>query len=152
MTAIVVSGRHLYRQIDQAEFLVDRNLCPHAGISVRGPRTIKPCVVAKLSRLGNRSESPEELAGAYVEGANQAFGVVVSPRAESIPKRCAHDDFVFRYHRGRMQTYFSLHQIDLVACADLGSYLQVNHSVFSEGGVRNARFRIECNQTIAGGG
>src|SRR5215510_15439068 len=78
VSAVIVRGRRLDRQIHKAELWIGADVGPHPDIAVDGPGIVLPGLVAGLSRPRNRIEPPDLLAGADVERANEAFGVVVS--------------------------------------------------------------------------
>ena len=80
MAAVEVRRRRFHRQVDEAELFVDADLRPDAGVAVDRPRVVLPGVVAELAGTRNRVERPEQLAGAHVERAHQALGVVVRRR------------------------------------------------------------------------
>ena len=85
MAAVVVAGRHLDRQIRQAELFVDRYLPPDAGVAGVDPRVLFPGVVAEFALLRDRVEDPEPLAGPDVEAADVPFHVLKALRVRAGP-------------------------------------------------------------------
>src|SRR5262245_1702969 len=75
MSAVEIGGWRLDGKIDKPEFFIDRDLGPHAGVSVGRPRIVLPGVVAEFTGLGNRIERPKKFAGLHVECANLTFRV-----------------------------------------------------------------------------
>src|SRR5262249_32957167 len=77
MTAVEIRSGIFDRQIGDPRIFVDRDLRPHAGVAVHGPRIVLPGVVAELTRPGNRVEGPEQLARADIESTHEPLRVVV---------------------------------------------------------------------------
>ena len=150
MAAVEVRRRILDRQVDQAELLVDGDLRPHAGVAVLRPRLLLPGVVAEFTRLRDRVERPEQLAGADVPRAHQALGVVVRLHRQAFAERRADDDHVLGDGRRRVEADLAGLQIDLLALADDGADLHVDDAVGAEAGDRHAGLRVERDQAIAG--
>src|SRR5436853_1998450 len=73
MSAVEIGGGRFDRQIDQAEFFVDRDLRPYTSISVNVSGPVLPRVVTELAFLRDRVERPEQLSGAQVEGADKTL-------------------------------------------------------------------------------
>ncbi len=114
LAAVVVRGRDFDRQIDQAEFFVDGHLGPDAGVAVGGPGAVLPGVVAELARARDGVEGPEQLAGAGVEGANQALGVVVGHDRHAFLEGRADDHDILHHERRGVEAGFAGFQIDLL--------------------------------------
>ena len=100
MAAVVVAGRDLDRQVDEAELLVDRSSasrrrCCRCTTTSRS----RPGLVAELAGLRDGVEDPEPLAGAHVVRADVALGVVVARARVPARMRRADDDDVSRDDR-----------------------------------------------------
>ena len=99
MTTVIVRRGRFYREVHQAEFFVDGDLCPDPHIAVGRPGAILPGFVAKLSRSGNRIKSPKLFAGPHVESAHQTLGVVVGLDRRALLHSRTDDDDVLDHDR-----------------------------------------------------
>ena len=149
VAAIDVLGGIFDRQIDEAEVLVDRNLRPHAGIAVDGPRLVLPGVVAELAGTRNRVERPEQLAGLHVERADEPFRVVVRDDRHPFLERRPDDDHVLDDGGRRVQPDFTGFEIDRLALAEHRALLQIDDAVLAERRNHGAVLRIELDQAVA---
>ena len=66
-----------HREIGEAKVFIDGHLRPHTGVAVHIGRIVQPGLIAELAFLRHGVEGPHALAGAHVEGAHIALGVVV---------------------------------------------------------------------------
>src|SRR6185436_5952493 len=76
MAAEIVTGRIFNRQVCHAERFVDGDLRPDTGVAGVLERLFLPRVAAEFSRDWNGVEDPQALAGARVEAAHVALGVL----------------------------------------------------------------------------
>ena len=90
--AVVIAGPRFNRQVREAQFRIDADLRPCAGVSGIRPRVLEPGVVAELAAAGDGLEDPEPLAGAHVEGADETLHVALPCRHAARAMRGAHDD------------------------------------------------------------
>src|SRR5438552_3462080 len=114
MPAVLIRRRVFHGKIDQAKVLIGGDMRPYAGVAVGGPRIVLPRVVANLSRLWNRVELPKFLAGPYVEGLNETFGVVVGDDLGALLEGRGDDHDVLDDGRRRMETNLTGLQVDLL--------------------------------------
>src|SRR5262245_54300780 len=70
LTAVLIGGRVLDRQIDQPQLLIHRDLRPDASVAVHRVRIVLPGLGAELSRVWNGVELPQHLSRPNVEGPN----------------------------------------------------------------------------------
>ena len=151
LAAVVVGRRRLDRQVDQAQFLVDGDLRPHAGVAVDGPRAVLPGVVAELARPRDRVEGPLQLAGLDVEGARETLGVVVGLDGHALLHRRADEDRVPDDGGRGVQPDLAGLEIDLLAVALHDADLQIHDAVLAEGRDHRAGLGVERDQPVAGG-
>ena len=135
VAAVLVDGRRLDRQVDEARFGIDRDLRPHAGVAGPLPRAVLPRLVTGLARARHRVEAPDLLAGAHVEGAHQALDVRAVEIAEAFEHRRADDDHVVDDGRRRVQADFALLEVDLHLLAVLADHhadLEIDDALVAE--------------------
>ena len=146
MTAIVVAGRRLDRQIRHPQFFIDGDLSPDAGVAGVRPRIVQPGIVAELARPRNRVEDPQPLARLDVESADVALFVALAARHAAGQVRGADDDGVPGDDRCGVQTNLAGDEVhDLIVVL-----LQIDDAVLAEARDRNAGLGIERDQPIAG--
>ena len=148
--AVKVRRGVFHGQVNQAELFINRDLRPHAGVAVDGPRLVLPGVVAELAGTGNRVERPEHFAALHVEGTDQALGVVVGPDRHAFLERRADDDDVLDDSRGRMEADLAGLQIDLLSLPEHRALLHVDDAAFAEGRNHRAVPGVEGDQAVAG--
>src|SRR6185503_17684913 len=146
VTAVVVAGRHLDRQIHHAQFFIDGYLAPHAIVPAVRPRVIEPRVVAVLAALRNRVEDPEPLARLHVVAADISLLVGLPLRRNAAAQmRGADDDRVAGDDRGSMQADLAVDQIHGLVVFEL----QIDHAVLAEARDRVASLRVERDEPVA---
>src|SRR5690242_3532846 len=151
VTAVIVGRWCFHREVDETEFFVHRDLRPHTGVAIDGPRVVLPAVVAELTWAGNRVEGPQQLAGAHVERAHETFRVVVRRDGRAFTERRTDDRHVFHDGRRRMPSDLSGLEIDWLPVAEHRADLQIDDAVVAEGADHRAGFRVQLDETIAGG-
>src|SRR6185436_5136916 len=107
MTAVVVAGGELDRQVSEPKLLVGGNLSPHTGVAGIRPGVLLPRVVPVLARLRNRVEDPEPLAALHVVAADVTLFVAAALGISAGLVRGADNDDVSRDGRRRMQPDFT---------------------------------------------
>src|SRR5262245_18575642 len=147
MAAVVVSSRRLDWQKDEAEFLVDRDLCPYAGVARVLRRSFLPRVVSRLALLRNRVEDPETFAGSHIETPNVPFIVLETPRRCSFAERRADDDDIAADDRRALKSDLTCHEVGQNRLVDVR--LEIDDAVRSKARNGRAGLRIERDQTIA---
>ena len=147
MAAVVVAGRHLGRQVDEAELLVDAHLPPDAVVAgvLLGP--LLPGVVAELARLRDGVEDPEPLAGAHVVAADVALVVAPAHRAAALGVRGADDDDVAGDDRRGMQPDVAG---DRDPSPDPSSSFRSTTPLLPNDGMRWPGLRVERDHPVAG--
>src|SRR5438128_2040868 len=75
ITAVIVAGRHLDRQVRDPELLIDGDLRPDARVARVGGGLVLPCVRAELAGARDGMKDPEPLAGPHVEAADVPLDV-----------------------------------------------------------------------------
>ena len=149
MPAEEVARRRFDVEKGEVQFGIDRHLCPHAGVAIGVGAVVVPGVIAKFAGLGDGVEGPQPLAGAHIEGANIALGVVVIDRREAFAEGGADDDGVARNGGRRMDAGLAGFKVlDLL----IPVLLEVDDAVFAEIGVGLAGIGIKADQAIADGG
>src|SRR5258708_37624907 len=78
MTAVVVAGRQLHRQVRGAEVLVDPDLSPRAGVAGVGPRILLPGGRAPIAGQRSRAADPERPSPSHAENAGAAILAVAA--------------------------------------------------------------------------
>ena len=145
--AVVVAGRQLHGEIDQAELLVRAHLRPHARVARVRPGIAEPRVVAELVRLRDRVEDPQPLASPHVVAADVPLDVGPAARRSA---GCVHgpddDDIPDHDRRGR-QPDIAGQQIDLL----IHAALQVDDAVAPERGDRLTGRGVQRHELIAEG-
>ena len=132
VAAVLVDGRRLDGQIDEARLGVSRELGPGADVARPLPGAVLPRLVAGLARVGNRVEAPHLLARARIEGPDGALGVRAVDVAQALEHRRADDDDVADDERRGMQANLTLLQVDLLVLADDDALLEVDDAVLAE--------------------
>ncbi len=154
VAAVLVDGRRLDRQIEQAGLGVGGHVRPHAGVAAPRPRPVLPGLVVLLARAGHRVEAPELLAGADVVGAHETLDVRAVEIAEALEHRRLHDDHVVDDERNGVETNLALLEIDLHLLAvlvDHHALLEVDDALLAEGLDRVAGLGVERHEAVAGG-
>src|SRR5262245_42733371 len=151
MTAVVIRRRRFNGQVDEAELFIDGDLRPHTGIAVHRPRIVLPRFVAKFAGTGDRVERPQQFAGAYVERAHDAFGVVVRADGRPFTERRSDDRHVIPNRRRGMPPNLSFLEIDRLAVAVHSANFQINDAVVTKRADRRAVFRIQLDQAVTRG-
>ena len=126
--AVEVPGRHLDRQVDIAQILVDCHLAPDPSVAGVAPRVVQPAVVAELVRARDRVEDPLPLTGPGVEAANVARRFLFGGGRDTGEVRGADHDHAVRDDRGGMQPDLAGHRIDVL----VKPLLQVDEAVVTE--------------------
>ena len=147
MTAEVVAGWHLDRQIRDAELFVDRQLTPEAGVSGIRPRVFQPRVVAELTGLRNRVEDPAALAGSRVEGSHEALRVRAAPRRAAGAVRGADEDDVSGDDGRAVPGDIGGDRIELLVVV----LLQIDDPLLAESRQRRTGLRVEADELVADG-
>src|SRR6516164_10103199 len=124
MAAVVIGSRRFDRQIHEAEFLVDRDLCPDAVVAIGSPRVSFPRIAAELAGARNGVERPEQLTASDIERADQALRVVVRTDGCALPERRPDDRDVLDDRWRRVQANLSGLEIDRQAVAEHRALLQ----------------------------
>src|ERR1051326_68396 len=112
MSAIIVAGAQVDREGGDAEFLIHRNLAPHAGIAGVRPRILLPGLDAELSGPRDSVKDPEAFAGPHVESADVAFNVFSALRRAAGKVRGAYDDDVPGYGWRGVKADFAGDEVD----------------------------------------
>src|SRR4030095_3768710 len=110
---VVVTGRHLGRQEDQAEFLVGAHLSPDAVVPGVFLRALLPGVVPHLARTRNRVEDPQPLPGPHVESTHVSLVVAAADGAAPLGMCRADDDDVLGPAGGGMKPHVTGDQVTL---------------------------------------
>ena len=148
VAAVVVAGRRLDGQIDEAELFVHRHLAPYAGVAGVLGGAVEPRLVAGLALFRNRVEGPETLAGADVEAADVAFVVLVNLRRGALTERGADHDDVARDDGRALKADLARRDVGENFLIDVG--LEVNRAIGPERRNQIARLRVEREQPVAG--
>ena len=106
-----------------------------------------PRLAAELTRLRNRVEAPDHLAGANVERAGQTLRVVGRLDGHAFLERRADEHHVVHDGRCRVQADLASLQIDLLARAVNDAFLEVDDAVAAEAGDRLAGLGVERHET-----
>ena len=146
MAAVVVAGRHLDRQIRQAELFVDRYLPPDAGVPGVDPRVLFPGVVAEFAQLRDRVEDPEPLAGPDVEPADVTLSRSESSSGSrrSCPAAPTMTTFLATIGVACRPISPFIGSIDLIVLQ-----LQIHDAAGAEAGDRRPGLRVQRDQAIA---
>ena len=145
VAAVVVVGRHLGRQVDDAELEVGADLPPHPGVAGVAPRVVQPTVVAELVRARDRVEDPLAHAGVRVEAADVALRVAHRAGRAAGDVRGPDDDRVAGHQRRGVQPDLAGQRIDLL----IHVLHQVDDPVLTEAGQPLARAGVQPDQPVA---
>src|SRR5439155_1362755 len=145
MATVVIAGRQLDWQINDAELFVNRNLSPDARVTGVRPRVALPCFVSDLAGPRDGVENPEALARADVIAPDETFLVFW---ALGCPARqvCGADDHRVPDHYGRgVEAYLARDEIHLLIVFQL----QIDNAVVPEPGYRRAGLGVHSDHLIA---
>ena len=145
MATVVIAGRQLDWQINDAELFVNRNLSPDARVTGVRPRVALPCFVSDLAGPRDGVENPEALARADVIASDETFLVFW---ALGCPARqvCGADDHRVPDHYGRcVEAYLARDEIHLLIVFQL----QIDNAVVPEPGYRHAGLGVHSDHLIA---
>src|SRR5215469_7365666 len=146
MRAEVVAGGQLDRKIDEIELFVGGDLSPHASVAGVGPGIVQPAFDAEFAGLGNGVEDPQTFSAADVVAADVPFDVLETLRHTAGAVGGADDDDVVGDHRSGVQADVGAEGIDLLVVV----VFQIDRTAFAEACDRDAGFRVQGNQAIAG--
>ena len=142
-----VAGRHLDRQIGEAQLFVGAGLRPHAGIARRfGLAGLQPAFVAHLALARHGVENPFALAGARVIAADITLDAALLGRNAAAQEGRAHDHCVVGHQRGGVQPdgfFFQVHLLVVVG-------LQIDHAIDSEACHAVAGLGVQRDQAVTG--
>ena len=145
VAAVVVVGRHLGRQVDDAELEIRADLPPDSGVAGVAPRVVQPTVVAEFVRARDRVEDPLAGAGVGVEAADVPLGVPHRARRAPGDVRRADDDRVAGHERGGVQPDLAGQRIDLL----IHVLHQVDDAVLAKARETLARPGVQADQPVA---
>ncbi len=150
MSAVIVRRRRLHRDVDEAEFLIDRDMRPHSGVAVVHPGIVFPRLIAEFARSRNGVKAPQLLAAPHIPSAHDTFRVVMRWDGRALPHRGPYDHHIPGHGRGRMDADLASLQIDLLVVAFLDADLDVEDAAVGEGRDHRTRLGVELDQAIAG--
>ena len=145
--AVVVAGWRFHRQIHQAEFFINRDLCPHTGITGLVGGTIQPRVVAELALAWNGVKGPQPFSGAHVESTNVALVVAKRFRRTTLAERGADNHHIAANHRSALVSDFPGHQVRKNGLVRLA--FEIHGPAVTEAENARAGARIERHQSIS---
>ena len=145
VAAVVVAGRDLDREVGDAQFLVHRQVGPHARVAGVDRRVVQPGVAAELVGGRDGVENPLPLAGPHVEAADVALDVLAAGWRAAAAVRRADDHRVAGDDRRAVPADLAGERIDRLIIV----LLQVDDAVLPERRHRDAGPRIQRDQLVA---